>query len=50
MAESLKAQLARIAEDIETEPNGGARLQRQIDILADEVTRLKNKRPKKKGS
>ncbi len=43
MAESLKAQLARIAEDIETEPNGGARLQRQIDLLTHEIEFLLRK-------
>jgi len=47
MAESLKAQLARIAEDYDTDPNATSRLQRQIIILAEEITRLKNPRPRK---
>ena len=48
MAESLKAQLARIAEDINTEPNEGARLQKQIYLLAAAVMRLQH--PPKKRS
>ncbi len=38
MAESLKAKLARIAEDYAAEPNADARLQKQIDLLADAIT------------
>ena len=44
MSKSLKAQLARIAEDYDAEPNATARLQKQIDLLAAAVTRLQNKR------
>jgi len=43
MAESLKAKLARIAEDYDTDPNATSRLQRQIDLLAKEVAFLLKK-------
>ncbi|KKL88060.1 hypothetical protein LCGC14_0876440 [marine sediment metagenome] len=49
MAESLKAKLAHIAEDFDTDPNVNSRLQRQINLLAEEITRLMNPR-RKKGS
>ena len=47
MAESLKAKLARIAEDFDTDPNVNSRLQRQINLLAEEITRLMKPRPKR---
>ncbi|KKM10166.1 hypothetical protein LCGC14_1722090 [marine sediment metagenome] len=37
----------RVVQNIEANPNEGSRLQRQINLLAEEITRLKNPRAKK---
>lgn len=50
MAESLKDQLARIEEDYDTEPNGDARLQKQIYLLAEAITAKSKPRAKRSGS